>query len=343
MHPDHIALRKAVNGTLRNSSKREGFQRLFKMYTEESPLIKWGAIPREYPPAYRRKPQVEALSLIMSGRRYWPLSELAKIAIQPGSGYKVSSTANINSVRDNIRQHLSKHKHVRFERIEGAYGVRWRVKRFERPKITLPDRLSVLELLAEGLTLNHIIELIANQYPGFNWSTIRNMYSPIRGPFSLNNLEGASYEAIVTTKERITVVYTNLVERLERDNADPILRQKRLEALARYHNSRKQDLLNDFTSRGIEIISRSQRGWIQIGDIRTPEQALLLGERKEIITGALASLEQEELLVVESIFFDNNTVAEAALRFNSSESEILSTLDDALSKLAKNKEVKELL
>ena len=343
MHPDHIAVRKAVNGTLRNSSRKKGYQKLFKKHSEKSSLVKWSAISRKTPPSYRRKPQIEALSLIMSYRRYWSLDGLANIAIQPDSGYKTPLTATINSVRENISQHLRRHRQVRFERIEGAYGIRWRLKRLKRPKITLPDRLSVLELLAEGLTLNHIAELIAKEHPGFDWPTIRNLYSPISGPFSLNNLEGAPHEVIMKAKKKITIAHTSLVEQLKRVHRDPMLKQKRLEACARYHNSRKQDLLNHFASRGIEIISRSPNGWIQIGDTRTPDQALLLGERKEVITYALASLEIDEQQVVEFIFFGDNTIPEAAQHFNSSESEIILILDNALSKLSEKKEVRELL
>lgn len=131
MYADHIALRKAVNGTLRNNSKRHK-NLLFERHDEESRLSKWGIKPAAEAPVIRTRLQVKALTAIMSRKwriRGWFIKELAAAAIAEGSDYKLQPGATEESVASDIASHLNRHRGKIFEPA-GKKGrlARWRLK-----------------------------------------------------------------------------------------------------------------------------------------------------------------------------------------------------------------------
>ena len=338
MHPDHLTLRRAVNGTLRNSSRKKGYCRLFRKISGKRPT-RWEAIAVADPPLIRRKPQVETLANLMSMRRIWTVDDLARLAAHPSSGYNLSSSATLNSLKENIYQILRR-ADERFERIKTPNGNwYWRLKKPQRV-VALQDRLEALDLLAQGRKVNQVVEHLSSSYPGWDWPTIRQRYDP-NGPFSISQYEGATREAIARAKNRFMELHAELILRINRVHNDPEILGRRLEAQAQNQFSRSLKMQQHLQETNIDLFP-SRSGWIVPGDVRDPEKSLLLKERSIIIAEALASLNQEERLMIELIFYNDFSPEEAINLVEGQWDDATAVLQRALAKLAQNKALKEI-
>lgn len=346
MYPNHLALRKAISGALHNGSKKKRHRRLFNKCDDGLPLAKWEAISEVTPPPIRTKPQTEALSFIMSYFKRaggWSAAELVDLAMQSGSGYSLSSAATRESVQENIAQHLRRHRGVIFEKRESSFGVRWQLKKQQPIRISLEDRLNSIDLLSNGITLPHMIEILSAKHPGLDWNIIRRLYIPSCGPFSISNLEGAPEDVIELSKKKLCIAHTRLITQIMRIHREPEFIEKRLNVLAKRRNSRKLGILDELTSLGIKVISESQRGWLQVGNIQTPESIGLLQERQQIVTSALNVLSDVEKLIIEMAIFDDYSLSEISVVLGRPEEEISSLLDSVLRELSTNKYLEELI
>lgn len=341
MYPDHIALRKAINSALRNGSRKKRYRRLFKRYDSNlSSVNKWNVISEIDPPPIDSRPQAEAIILLMDSfgrKKYWSIAELAKLAMQPGSGYSFSLDATKYSVMENISQCLRRYKGNFFEKIGVSSNARWRLKKREHiAKISLDDRFRAIDLLAKGITLSHLVEKLSIKHPGLNWGIIRRIYDPPHGPFSITRLEGASDKTIELAKMGMLEACKHLS--LIAQN------RKRSDSLAQNHNSRRLRLLDELTSAGIEIVSKSRRGWLQLGDVRDPESLNIMWENSLIVIDVLRkSLNDFERQIIDAIFFDGLTIANIAEKLTQDEEEISWLVSSVLKRLSTYKQLEELL
>lgn len=346
MYPNHLALRKAINCALRNGSKKKRHRRLFKKCDDGLLLAKWEAISEVTPPPIRTKPQTEALSFIMSYFKRagdWSVAELADLAMQSGSGYSLSSSATRESVQENIAQDLRRHRGVVFEKRESSFGARWQLKKQQPIRISLEDRLNAIDLLSKGITLSHMIEILSVKHPGLDWNIIRRLYSPSHGPFSISKLEGASRDIIELSKRKLRIIHNRLTFQVKGICGDRGLIERKLNILARCRNSHQLRILDELMNMGIKVVSESQRGWLQVGNIRTPESISLLQERQQIVTSALNVLSDVEKLIIEMVIFDDYSLSETSVVLRKPEEEISSLLDSALRELSTNKYLEELI
>jgi len=346
MHPNHLALRKAVNSALRDGSRKKRHRRLFKKCDDDSLLTKWEVISGVTSPPVRTKPQTEKLFMLMSyfgKKRGWSVADLAKLVMHPGSGYALSPSATQSSIQENIAQHLRRNKGILFERLESPFGIRWRLKRQQPIRISLGDRLKAIDLLAEGITLSHVIEALSVRHPGLDWGTLQRLYSPPRGPFSINGLEKAPEDVIELSKRKLRIAHSRLIAQMERIHRESEFAERKSDTLARCSNSRNLKLLDELVSRGIEVISESRRGWLQIGSTKTPEAIALLREKQQIIDNALNGLSDVEKLIVKMVIFDEYSLAGISAVLGKPEGEISFLLNSALEELSTNEYLQELI
>lgn len=337
-YPDHIALRKAINGTLRNNSaKGKSKCQLFERHDDGSRLSKWGVKVEATPPPIRVKPQVLALTTIMSSgsrKKVWSIPELASIVLQPDSGYRVAPGATLETVQGSIQQHLTGKNKIWFKKNHKNERRGWQLAR-QRSKITLKDRLETLDLLAEGISVGEVLETLIVKHPRITWNELERLYNP-PGAYSISRLTGASRETIEAAKIRLTILHDSLVSRMRNIHNDPELVSRRLEGVARRSHDSKADRIDALHDQGIDIISTSRAGWLQIGSVVTPESIAMSEERDVVITAALDSLSPLERQVIELSFFGDSLSHEGLPK------RYTSILKSALDKLATNRQLQEI-
>ncbi len=83
-------------------------------------------------------------------------------------------------------------------------------------KISLQDRLEAIDFLAEGKTIDQIVELLKEKHREYSPEIIRATYFPNRGWYCLNKLEGAPKEIIEKRKCKIETIVAEQSERSRR-------------------------------------------------------------------------------------------------------------------------------
>lgn len=337
-YSDHMALRKAVNGTLRNNSaKGKNILELFERHDDGSLSSKWGIKMGAIPPPIRVKAQTQALTTILSsgGRtKAWSIPELASLVFGADSGYRLSPNATLETVLKNIQQRMSRNKGILFEKINTNQGARWQLMR-QRTKITLKDRLTAIDLIADNRGIGEVVEALTSKHPAMAWNEIRRLYDP-PGAYSISRLTGTSREAIESAKAKLTALHNSSVSRMRKIHEDPELISRRLEGIARRNYDLKLDRIEKLHDQGIDVISKSRAGWIQVGHTTTPEHITMLEERDMVIAAALDSLSPLERRVIELVFFDDS------LDPSELNEESRSALESAMEALANNEQLQEI-
>lgn len=340
MHTNHLALRKAIAGTLRNCSRKEGYCRLFRKSSGNRPT-KWQAIEGADTPPIRRKPKTENLAQLMSLRRVWTTNQLTEIAFGLNHGHSFSDSSESYFQREYVRRLLNNSMNTRFERIRRGSRFLWKLKPNSIARISLQERLKALDLLFNGMKVTQIIERLCQQYPRLDWATVKRMYDP-RGIFSISQYEGASGQIIAQAKNRMTLYYDKLVSHMRGVGQNMEFKEKWLRTRAKKTFSRDVDADQYLEESDINLFE-GRNGWITPGNIKNPESSLLLKERNDLIADALESLEPEEQLVVRLVFYENRPpekMTDNEKRLFREDARLI--LQRALSKLAHNKLLREI-
>jgi len=131
-------------------------------------------------------------------------------------------------------------------------------------------------------------------------------------------------------------------------NKDWEFQQARLEGIAIHWGIYRQNKLSMLEEIDIHVISKSRRGYLQLGHIVTPVEIAMAHERKNVMRVALAGLETIERRIISLLFFARSevatlTVSDAAVILEISVDEATLALRRAIDKLSRNKQLSELL